>query len=106
MLKVEVEEKDKLPKVCVGDAIQIGSGKRKLNGIIVENGIHRYSVLCFSESEIPFLWRKSVREEPFYDCEFPVLTSNDPQLLVEYLAYKYDHVEKLKSMTIKITEED
>lgn len=119
MLKVDVEEKTGLPKVYVGDAIQIGSGKRKLNGIIVENGLDRYSILCFSKSGVPFLWRECVRKEPcigfdpvefgptpLYNFEYPVLVSEDPQLLVEHLAEKCSHVEKLKSMTIKITEED
>lgn len=119
MIKVDVEEKDGLPKVYVGEAIQIGKGEGKLNGIIVENGLHRYSVLCFSKSGIPFLWRERVRKEPYigfdpiefgptpiYNFEYPVLVSEDPQLLVEHLAEKCGHVKKLKSMSIKITEEE
>ena len=105
MLKVDVEEKTGLPKVYVGDAIQIGKGEGKLNGIIVENGLHLLNERVRKEPYIGF-YPIEFGPTPIYNFEYPVLVSEDPQLLVEHLAEKCGHVKKLKSMSIKITEEE
>lgn len=101
MLKVDVEKKDKLPEVGIGDAIQLSMEGTKLNGIIVKNG-NGCSLLCFNDLFTPSLLGKWITG----NSEYRVLIAYDAQILINILAEEYGHVEKLKSMMIKITEDE
>lgn len=101
MLKVDVQKKYKLPKVGIGDAIQLSIGGTKLNGIIVQNG-NGCSLLCFNDLFTPSLLGRWTAG----NSEYHVLIAYDAQILINILSEDYGHVEKLKSMTIKVTEEE
>lgn len=108
MLKVDVEEN--LPNVKLGSMIRLSKNGTAFNGMVVKNGFY-YSLLCLSEK--PSLWGEWLPRNSAYSSqnsafnnEFCVFATERPQKLISYLAKKYDHIEKLKSMTIKITEDE
>lgn len=107
MIKVDVEKKDKL--LGIGDAIQLSKDGKKFNGMIVQIG-SSYSLL--SLDGVPSLlgeWSPVTTHDHFLNTsvhfEFYVLKAYSPEHLLSILAKEYDHIEKLKSMTIKITED-
>ncbi len=109
MLKVDVEEKG-LPEVHIGDAIQLSKNGKKLNGMIVQIGS---SCSLLSLDGVPSLfgeWSPVTTNDNFLNTsvhfDFYVLKACSPEHLLSLLAEEYDSVEKLKSMAIKITEDE
>lgn len=110
MLKVDVEGKTKLPEVHIGDAIQLSKDGKKFNGMIVQIGS---SCSLLSLDGVPSLlgkWDPVTTNDYFLNTsvyfDFYVLKAYSPENLLSILAKEYDHIEKLQSMTIKITEDE